>query len=121
MCGISINGLHSTWIKTLFLICYIYIFFFHLNLKLSVWAGIKLRPYLESIPFEDIFSEHLLAKATCLISYLIAVYHSGVMKIWKWKCEGIYGSDELKIWLLRAITPSSTTCTDLLWLQLSAA
>lgn len=27
MCGISINGLHSTWIKTLFLICYIYIFF----------------------------------------------------------------------------------------------
>lgn len=61
MCGISINGLHSTWIKTLFLkkfAIYTFFFFFHLNLKLSVWAGIKLRPYLESIPFEDIFSEH---------------------------------------------------------------
>lgn len=80
MCGVSINGLHCTWIKTIFFICYIYIFF-HLNLKLSVWAGVKLRPYLESIPFEDIFSEHLLAKAVCLISYLIAVYHCGVMEM----------------------------------------
>lgn len=41
-----------------FNLLYIHFFFFHLNLKLSVWAGIKLRPYLESIPFEDIFSEH---------------------------------------------------------------